>query len=422
MTSKLFSISLLCLAFSSSLRAADNLTYEQETFLKIVQGQHRTDDLISDWRRYMLITFPDLRTIGRRYRNERISYYRSTDRKRKVQAHAVDGRLFWENGVPISRKDTQINISTGIILVMDPSGRIYILRKKRGSIHHSTPVAGRSVSHADMILLKKGMITEFSCYCGHYRPTAENRKQFDFRMLVSRLVLQRKTMTEFIRSLTDEEHSELCRYFPRFTFQHAPEIPLPDPNAVTTQNIPFVVYAAMEGDDEFLRKLLSEGGDPKDCYDKENKTTRSALAAAITGKHLDVITTLIATSTDLITQSPVSLQAALKVNSSEVYERVLNLEDPKKSQLHSGIVFNFLHWCNYLENDESGVQRRVTKGSIIILRSDRVYRAACVAAFKYQRSKLSALTVHWFKEDRVLEKTPSEINIKEWQIAYIAKS
>lgn len=72
--------------------------------------------------------------------------------------------------------------------VLSEHGKLYVGKKKKGTFHHSSFVAGRPVKTAGRVKIKDGKIRSIDNFSGHYKPSKESlHKIVDFLKKSSRM-------------------------------------------------------------------------------------------------------------------------------------------------------------------------------------------------------------------------------------------
>ncbi|KAL3689999.1 hypothetical protein R1sor_016308 [Riccia sorocarpa] len=104
--------------------------------------------------------------------NERIRYLSPAERE-QYEVIVEDGKLVYK----LSREPVNSTKGDRWIFVMSTDGVLYIGKKERGNLQHSSFLAGAAITSAGRLRVSDGIIKRIEAHSGHYRPTLENFKQ-----------------------------------------------------------------------------------------------------------------------------------------------------------------------------------------------------------------------------------------------------
>ncbi|XP_061366116.1 IQ domain-containing protein IQM2-like [Gastrolobium bilobum] len=116
----------------------------------------------------------------------------------------VDGRFFYKQSGELLHT-TGEGAHAKWIFVLSTSKTLYVGRKKKGSFQHSSFLAGGATSCAGRLVVEYGMLKSVWPHSGHYRPTAENFKEFILFLQDNNVDLSDVKMTP-----VEEEEDDLC--------------------------------------------------------------------------------------------------------------------------------------------------------------------------------------------------------------------
>ncbi|KAL2632097.1 hypothetical protein R1flu_016783 [Riccia fluitans] len=97
-----------------------------------------------------------------------------------IQAEREQYEVIVEHGKLLYKRSTEpVNSTKGDkwIFVMSTSGVLYVGKKERGNLQHSSFLVGAAVTSAGRLRVKDGIIKRIEAHSGHYRPTHENFNQ-----------------------------------------------------------------------------------------------------------------------------------------------------------------------------------------------------------------------------------------------------
>ncbi|KAL2632075.1 hypothetical protein R1flu_016761 [Riccia fluitans] len=104
--------------------------------------------------------------------NERIRYLSPAERE-QYEVIVEHGKLLYKR----SREPVNSTKGDKWIFVMSTSGVLYVGKKERGNLQHSSFLAGAAITSAGRLRVKDGIIKRIEAHSGHYRPTHENFNQ-----------------------------------------------------------------------------------------------------------------------------------------------------------------------------------------------------------------------------------------------------
>ncbi|KAG6558111.1 hypothetical protein Mapa_000292 [Marchantia paleacea] len=104
--------------------------------------------------------------------NERIRYLGPKERER-YEVVVEEGKLVYKE----TREPVNTTKGEKWIFVMSTSGVLYIGKKEKGALQHSSFLAGAAITAAGRLRVKHGIIKLVEAHSGHYRPTEDNFKQ-----------------------------------------------------------------------------------------------------------------------------------------------------------------------------------------------------------------------------------------------------
>ncbi|BBN09443.1 hypothetical protein MPTK1_4g19780 [Marchantia polymorpha subsp. ruderalis] len=104
--------------------------------------------------------------------NERIRYLSPKEREH-YEVVVEEGKLVYKE----TREPVNTTKGEKWIFVMSTSGVLYIGKKEKGALQHSSFLAGAAITAAGRLRVKHGIIKLVEAHSGHYRPTEDNFKQ-----------------------------------------------------------------------------------------------------------------------------------------------------------------------------------------------------------------------------------------------------
>ncbi|OWM73396.1 hypothetical protein CDL15_Pgr026495 [Punica granatum] len=133
-----------------------------------------------------------------------IKYLGPVERK-AYEVSLEGGKLFYkQSGEPLHTMGEAGDVKW--IFVLGTSKTMYVGRKKKGSFQHSSFLAGGAALAAGRLVVKDGILKAAWPHSGHYRPTAEN-----FRDFLSFLQENDVDLTDVMLSPVDEGEHSLTR-------------------------------------------------------------------------------------------------------------------------------------------------------------------------------------------------------------------
>ncbi|BFI33990.1 hypothetical protein AXG93_523s1200 [Marchantia polymorpha subsp. ruderalis] len=104
--------------------------------------------------------------------NEQISYLSPKERK-WFEVLIEDGKLVYK----MTEKPVDTPKGEKWIFVMSTSGKLYVGKKEKGKLQHSSFLAGGATIAAGRLLVRNGTIELMEAHSGHYHPTPDNFKE-----------------------------------------------------------------------------------------------------------------------------------------------------------------------------------------------------------------------------------------------------